>query len=99
MRALDRLRSPRAPVDGVVLVLEEVRAGLARQAVRHVEFRLPGHRAGTRDAQAEQVATVTCPPPRRSPRSRASRARLTIVVASGVTSGVNPTHSDPSLHR
>src|SRR5690606_12942448 len=35
LRARERLGAPRIPVDGVVLVLEQVRRGLAREAVGH----------------------------------------------------------------
>ena len=46
-RAREGLLAPRVPVDGVVLVLEEVRRGLVCEPVGHLPVRLPGRRLGS----------------------------------------------------
>ena len=66
-RPRERLLAPRLPVDRVVLVLQQVRRALAREAVRH-DLRLPRARCG-------QYAVCSPPPRRNHCQHTASRSR------------------------
>ena len=55
-RAPERLLAPRVPVDGVVLVLEQVGRGLVGEVIGHRPLRLPGAGRRTRPRRFTQQA-------------------------------------------
>ena len=57
--ARERLLAPRVPVDGVVLVLEQVGAGLVGEAVGHVA-RLPGLTVARRTPRTRRGSAARC---------------------------------------